>query len=104
MKTLAIGLALLALTGCSAAQMTKLEAFVSNAATVIKTVGNDIVQFDCSNAEIISVIAADADANKKVQKALANNAQIAYDACPALATGTPVAVTSTTVVSAPAAK
>jgi len=104
MKNLAYICLMLSLTGCSAAQMTKLETFGSNAATVIKTVGTDIVQFDCSNAALISVIATDVNANKKVQKALANNAQIAYDACPALATGTPVAVTSTTVVSAPAAK
>lgn len=71
---------------------------VATATAAVKAVGQDIVTFDCSNAALIYVIAKDANAQVRVQAALAKNAQIAKDACPALGVTPSVVVQTGTVV------
>lgn len=68
-------------------------------AGVLKQIGNDIVTFDCANADLLYVIAKDAGAASRVQSALGKNAQIAKDTCPAMDRTAKIVVQSGTVVS-----
>ena len=91
----------LALAGCSTAQLAAWTGAANATLAVVKQVGTDIVQFDCANADLIYVIAKDANASARVQATLSKNAQIAHDACPAML-GTAAVVVQTGAVVAPA--
>lgn len=80
--------ALLPVAACSPSQLTSYTAALNATGNVLKQVGADLVAIDCQSANLISVVAKDANAAARVQAALAKNAQIAKDACPAL-TGAP---------------
>jgi hypothetical protein len=83
------------LGGCvTSAQLSSYTSAVNATTTLFKQVGQDIVTFDCANANLIYVIAKDANASARVQATLAKNAQIAKDACPLL-TGNPAIVVQT---------
>ena len=80
--------ALGALGACSGTQLTSYSQALVATGGVLKQVGQDVVAVDCGAAALISVVAMDVNAAARVQAALAKNAQIARDACPAL-TGSP---------------
>ncbi len=86
-----IALAGLSLAGCTQAQLDRYTGAALATASVLKTIGKDIVAFDCANADLIYVIAKDAGAKGRVVDALDRNRSIAADACPAL-TGSPAIV------------
>jgi hypothetical protein len=86
-----------ALGGCDLSGYT---AAVTATTTLVKQVGVDIVTFDCANADLIYVIAKDANASARVQATLAKNAQIAKDACPAITGNPPVVVQTGAVIPA----
>jgi antitoxin component HigA of HigAB toxin-antitoxin module len=102
MKRIAILAASLSLTGCSAAQLAQYTGAAVATASVLKQIGQDIVTFDCANADLIYVIAKDAGASSRVQNVLAANRQIAIDACPALNATAKIIVQTGATVAAPA--
>jgi hypothetical protein len=85
----------IALGGCDLSGYT---AAVNATATLAKQVGADIVTFNCANADLIYVIAKDANASARVQATLAKNSQIAKDACPALTGNASIIVQTGSVV------
>lgn len=91
-KIIALGLVVplaASLSGClTTAQVNAYTAALVATGNVLKQIGADVVAIDCASASLISVVAKDANAAARVQAALAKNAQIAKDACPAL-TGAP---------------
>jgi maleate cis-trans isomerase len=82
-------------SGCSSATFQKDLASITGAANavapIVKSIGADVVAIECSSASLVSVVAKDAGAAARVQKALAANAKVATDACPLL-TGSPAVV------------
>lgn len=105
MNKLAIIAALAALAGCAtnpdgSINWNQTNTNVATVTTAAKAIGQDIVQFDCSNAGLIYVTAKDANAQARVQAALAKNAQIAKDACPSLTGNASVVVQTGTVLPA----
>jgi maleate cis-trans isomerase len=89
----------LALSACTSAQLAQWTSAATATAAVIKQIGSDIVAFDCANADLIYVIAQDANAGARVKATLAKNAQIAKDACPLINNSAAIVVQTGAVVS-----
>ena len=87
-----------AIAGCSQTQLASYTSAANATLAVVKQVGTDLVRFDCSNAGLIYVIAQDANATARVKAALAKNAAIAKDACPAILGSAAVVVQTGAVV------
>ena len=72
-----------AVAGCSQTQLSTYTAAATATSTVLKQIGGDVVSFDCRYGALIQAVAQDANAAARVQAALAHNAKLTKDACPA---------------------